>query len=61
MTAPAECERVNPPLRTQLIAGIRSIDDGIARTYGMPEDTIPFGAKVSTLSVLELMARGASK
>lgn len=28
-------------MREQLIAGIRSISEGIARTYGMPEDQLP--------------------
>ena len=31
----------NPQVREQLIAGIRSISNGIARTYGMPEDQLP--------------------
>jgi hippurate hydrolase len=28
-------------VREQLIAGIRNISNGIARTYGMPEDQLP--------------------
>lgn len=28
-------------VRTQMLAGIKSISDGIARTYGMPEDQLP--------------------
>lgn len=31
----------DPKVREQLIAGIRSISNGIARTYGMPEDQLP--------------------
>jgi len=31
----------NPQVREQLIAGIRSVSNGIARTYGMPEDQLP--------------------
>lgn len=31
----------DPAVREQLIAGIRSISNGIARTYGMPEDQMP--------------------
>ena len=30
-----------PKVREQLIAGIRSVSNGIARTYGMPEDQMP--------------------
>jgi hippurate hydrolase len=29
------------PVREQLIAGLRAISEGIARTYGMPEDQLP--------------------
>jgi amidohydrolase len=31
----------NPHVREQLIAGVRAVSDGIARTYGMPEDQLP--------------------
>jgi hippurate hydrolase len=31
----------DPKVREQLIAGIRSVSNGIARTYGMPEDQMP--------------------
>lgn len=31
----------DPKVREQLIDGIRSVSDGIARTYGMPEDQLP--------------------
>lgn len=31
----------DPQVREQLIAGIKSISNGIARTYGMPEDQLP--------------------
>jgi len=31
----------DPQVRDQLIAGIRSVSNGIARTYGMPEDQLP--------------------
>ncbi|RJG05721.1 amidohydrolase [Noviherbaspirillum cavernae] len=31
----------DPKVRDQLIAGIKSISNGIARTYGMPEDQLP--------------------
>jgi len=31
----------DPQVRDQLIAGIRSVSNGIARTYGMPEDELP--------------------
>jgi hippurate hydrolase len=31
----------DPKVREQLIAGIRSVSEGIARTYGMPEDQLP--------------------
>jgi hippurate hydrolase len=30
-----------PRVREQLIAGIRDVSNGIARTYGMPEDQLP--------------------
>lgn len=30
-----------PQIREQLLAGIRAVSDGIARTYGMPEDQLP--------------------
>lgn len=30
-----------PQVREQMIAGIKSISDGIARAYGMPEDQLP--------------------
>lgn len=30
-----------PQVREQMIAGIKSISNGIARTYGMPEDQLP--------------------
>lgn len=31
----------DPVVREQMIAGIRSVSNGIARTYGMPEDQMP--------------------
>lgn len=31
----------SPHVREQLIAGMRAISDGIARSYGMPEDQLP--------------------
>lgn len=31
----------DPKVREQLIAGIRNISNGVARTYGMPEDQLP--------------------
>ncbi len=31
----------DPKVREQLILGIRSVSNGIARTYGMPEDHLP--------------------
>lgn len=31
----------DPQVREQLIAGIRNVSNGIARTYGMPEDQLP--------------------
>lgn len=31
----------DPKVREQLIAGIRDVSNGIARTYGMPEDRLP--------------------
>lgn len=31
----------DPKVRDQLVAGIESISNGIARTYGMPEDQLP--------------------
>jgi len=31
----------SPHVRDQLIAGLRAISDGIARSYGMPEDQLP--------------------
>ncbi|SRX93056.1 amidohydrolase [Gloeocapsa sp. PCC 7428] [Mycobacterium shimoidei] len=31
----------NPQVREQLIAGVKSVSEGIARTYGMPEDQWP--------------------
>lgn len=31
----------DPKVREQLIAGIKNISEGIARTYGMPEDKMP--------------------
>jgi hippurate hydrolase len=31
----------NPYVREQLLAGIRAICDGIARSYGMPDDQLP--------------------
>lgn len=30
-----------PEVREQLVAGIKSVSEGIARTYGMPEDQLP--------------------
>lgn len=30
-----------PKVRSQMLAGIKSISEGIARTYGMPEDQMP--------------------
>jgi hippurate hydrolase len=31
----------DPAVRTQMLAGIKAISEGIARTYGMPEDQLP--------------------
>lgn len=31
----------SPHVREQLIAGLRAVSEGIARTYGMPEDQLP--------------------
>ncbi|MGH3960275.1 amidohydrolase [Mycobacterium sp.] len=31
----------NPPVREQLLAGVKAVSEGIARTYGMPEDQLP--------------------
>jgi hippurate hydrolase len=31
----------HPHVREQLIAGIKAVSEGIARTYGMPEDRLP--------------------
>lgn len=31
----------NPAVREQMIAAIRNVNNGIARTYGMPEDKLP--------------------
>jgi hippurate hydrolase len=31
----------DPSVRTQMLAGIKAISEGIARTYGMPEDQLP--------------------
>ncbi|MDX8529539.1 amidohydrolase [Mesorhizobium sp. VK25A] len=31
----------NPQVREQMIAGIKAVSNGIARTYGMPEDQLP--------------------
>ncbi|WP_343601223.1 amidohydrolase [Mycobacterium sp.] len=31
----------NPHVREQLIAGIKAVSEGTARTYGMPEDQLP--------------------
>jgi hippurate hydrolase len=31
----------DPKVREQMLGGIKSISEGIARTYGMPEDQIP--------------------
>jgi hippurate hydrolase len=31
----------NPQVREQLIAGVKAVSEGIARTYGMPDDQLP--------------------
>jgi amidohydrolase len=31
----------NPQVREQLIAGVKAVSEGIARTYGMPDDRLP--------------------
>lgn len=31
----------NPQVREQLLAGVKAVSEGIARTYGMPEDQLP--------------------
>ena len=31
----------DPKVREQMVAGIKAISEGIARTYGMPEDAMP--------------------
>lgn len=31
----------DPSVRTQMLAGIKAISEGVARTYGMPEDQMP--------------------
>jgi hippurate hydrolase len=53
-----------PKVREQMLAGIKSISEGIARTYGMPEDQMPVitmkGGSTPLVNTEALAARLAS-
>jgi hippurate hydrolase len=54
----------DPAVRTQMLAGIKGISEGIARTYGMPEDQLPVitmkGSSTPLVNDDELAARMAA-